>query len=371
MISAIILIVILLVLSFIFESKRTICFSSENKRIRNTKIIIRRKTLFLFCIFSLFFFLLAFKDLTVGNDSKVYSDLFYDIAKGYLKANSRYEIGYIWLNKILSYIYPYSRILFIVSALFISYSYAIFIKKYSYSIWFSIMLFLLLECFDLSANLLRQAISIGILLFAFPNLLNKKIFNFILLVVLGGLFHSSAYIFLILLITPYLKLTKVNIFIFILILGLTFYVSNLLVNYLFANIELYADYANSDYALGGTRIASVINSLIISFVLLFSLSQRSQIEKDNITRISFWIVSIGELFLVISFSFNQIGRISKIFTVFTIILLPNVLWYIKKKSPLRYFIYCSFWLILWIAQFLIIIYFRPEWNGIYPYKFCF
>jgi len=368
---ALFLLFLLIVISFLFYGVDTIKAPLVKQHSNGVFLRVNRDEASLFCIFLVFFILLAFRDVSVGNDTLVYADLFDTIINGHLRDDTRYETGYVLYNKVLGVFSSSYRLLFIVSAFVVVFNFSFFIKKFSNGIWLSALLFFLLSYFDIAANLLRQAIAMSILLCAYDVLIRRKYILFIVYVFLAASFHLISLIFIVAIVIPRIDLTKINLLLFLLVLIGAYVSSDYLVNYMFNNIALYSSYENSEYALGGVKIASVLNSLIFAIVLIFSLSKYRNLKDDLVTRSAFWMVAIGEILLLISLSFNQIGRASKMFTVFSIILIPNVLTFIKRKSAKLYFILCLFWLIFLSMQYLLIVKYRANWHGVYPFKFSF
>ena len=371
MLFALILLFLLIIISFLFYGINTINTPLAKQGNNELSLKVNKDVAYLFCIFSVFFVLLAFRDVSVGNDTQNYADLYDTIVNGYLKEDTRYEVGYILYNKVLGVFSSSYRLLLIVSAFIVVCSFASIIRKFSNKIWLSVLLLFLLSYFDISANLLRQAIAMAILLCAFDILLKKRSALFVIYVLFASTFHLMSLVFVVAIIVPYVNLTKTSLLILLLVLMGAYFLSDYLVNYIFNNIALYSSYENSEYVLGGIKIASILNSLIFALVLIFSLFKYQDLKDDLVTRSAFWMVAIGEILLLLSLGFNQIGRVSKMFTIFAIILIPNVLSIIKRKSGKLYIILCILWIIFLTIQYLLIVKYRSNWHGIYPYKLSF
>ena len=89
----------------------------------------------------------------------------------------------------------YHGMLFIINLLLTAVTFW-FITKYSPLPWLSVYLYLVLQFFAHSMNLLRQSIAAAICLLAYPFIKKRKIFPFIGLVLLAASFHLSALAFL-------------------------------------------------------------------------------------------------------------------------------------------------------------------------------
>ena len=132
-----------------------------------------------------FAFLSMFRSSTVGNDTQIYTNLFYNILNStdlslYTK---RYEAGYVILNRALGLISNNHQIVFIVTSAYIFFIIGRFIYKYSNMVWLSVFLFFSLRYFDSSLSEIRQMISIATILLSYDYLLKRKPIKFIIIVI--------------------------------------------------------------------------------------------------------------------------------------------------------------------------------------------
>lgn len=348
-----------------------------DSRLKQKHYYINRNKFFLFLSFSLFYIIMAFRDISVGIDTETYSELYLTIANTDSWLFPRYETGYVLLNRIIGFIFPHSPQMFIVIISFIVLcGYVRFIYKYSYIPWLSVLFFFLFEYFDQSINLTRQGIAMVILLHAFDFLITRKTKSFFICVLCAGLFHYTALFFILAYIVNYIRFSKSNIIIFFCVAFLVALCSEYIIHFVFASVGVYADYANTVYADGNVRLASILHAIVILSFIIFTLihisSARKYFETDsNGGREMFWLLMLGLLIWIASFQFNLLGRLAQYFTVYLIVFVPNLLFYIKKKNQLQF----MFWELVLIAYglcyYLIIVRYRPEWNGVYPYKFFF
>ena len=108
-----------------------------------------------------------------------------------------YNIGFKYLMKLIYELSNGSYQFFItIISLFVVFSYVRFIKKYSSAPIQSVLYFLGLLYYSILFDILKQAIAMAILLFAFDAIIEKRRFKFIILVVLASLFHFPALVFL-------------------------------------------------------------------------------------------------------------------------------------------------------------------------------
>lgn len=119
-----------------------------------------------------------------------------------------YEWGYIFYNKILSYISTSDQWLLLVSAGISLLPLAALFARKSRDIEFSYIIYMGLPCFLLPFSGLRQAIAIGICVLATPSICDKNWKRFLIIVLIATLFHSSAVIYLLAYPLYYLRLPK-------------------------------------------------------------------------------------------------------------------------------------------------------------------
>lgn len=379
MFTAALLLIILIFFSFICYYSESPILVKDGEAKLNGHFYVKRKTFYLILSFFLIFLIMGLRDISVGIDTETYTKLYLEIAQESGFPSLRYEVGYVLFNKIIGFFFPSSpQIFFLIIALFISWGYANFISKFSRIEWISVLLFFLLEYFDLSINLTRQGIAIIIILFAFKFLVYRKLRFFLLSVLVAGFFHYTAFLFLPAYLMNYLDFSKKNVLLFFAGSLFLLIFSKYIIQWAFANISIYAGYTNTVYADGNVRLASILNAAVIFSIIALALlnisSVKNYFENDiipNSGKIMFWLTMCGFFIWIASFQFNQLGRLARYFTVFSIIFIPNLLYSIKEKHPRKYFFWCSLVIIMAICYYFVIVLFRPEWSGVYPYKFFF
>ena len=146
-------------------------------------------------------FLAAIRDSSVGTDVKLYVEPVFELSKKYGFSNINYiwynvEVGYKLLNCFVStFTSSFSVYLFIQQYLFLLFS-LIGIKKINrenYSFTYLIFLFLF---YNMSLNIVRQSMAIGLSLCAIGYLLEDDIKKFFPFMILAFFFHKSAIILL-------------------------------------------------------------------------------------------------------------------------------------------------------------------------------
>ncbi|WP_429615417.1 EpsG family protein [Treponema pedis] len=141
---------------------------------------------FIFCIFII---TVAGLRLGIGTDYYSYKEIY-----GYIAIAKRVELGWKYLNLFFSNVgLSYEFTVFFFSAV-INILIFRFIKRYSISPFYSLMLYVFLNYYFIAFNAVRQMLAISIFINGLEFLLRKKYTQFILLTAFAALFHSTALI---------------------------------------------------------------------------------------------------------------------------------------------------------------------------------
>lgn len=334
-----------------------------------------RKIGFWLC-FALFAFLSGFRAPYIGNDTEEYLRIFREVNSGlYDNSESRYEIGYLWLNQILGNFSDNSQIIFIATSLFIYYSFGRFILKYSKFPWLSLFLFLTYGFFSFSITVVRQSIAIAILLFSYDYILKNKFIKFLGLVILATLFHSTAVFFIFSYLCNKIKINSKTILIFILIVASAYALFNVLLNQMFSLFPIYEHYDGGKY-FGETRLASVLYVFISSIIFIFSYliintnENKQKLSSNKLTQFNSeaFMIMMAIGVYVLSMKLNILDRIAIYYNIFSIVLLPNAINLLNKNMKgLLTFVT----ILLFFAYSTTLLILRPGWNSVFPYSFCF
>ncbi len=319
--------------------------------------------------------LAMFRGRSVGSDTDEYHRIFINIITNPDYANvTRYETGYIFLNKLVGKFTSNSQGIIIVTS-FIYYSIFIwFIKKHSKNYALSIIIFYFF-IFGASLTMIRQELAMAFLLIAYDRVLNKKTISAYFWIVIAFLFHSSAIIFAVMPILPYIKFNNfLAIFLTIIVIILT--ATNLLFRIFNIIAPQYSHYFGGHYV--GTGALAITYQFLrnaVFFILIYLVIYKI---KDNrvcgISRLNcglqnnfvLWLIFISAVGLIFGYRINLIDRIITYFNTFYIIFIPNVLKKYDKNSKKV----LTFLIVLIMTAYMIVAQiFRPEWNTIYPYQF--
>lgn len=352
--------------------------TSKNKKARNQVII--------WLTFSVFIIIASFRSKDIGNDTANYLNLFKDISisSDLSYFTPRFEIGYVYLNKIVSYFTSHPQIILIVTSLIIMIGFARFIYKYSMIPWLSVYLFFTLGHFGSTLNTIRLNIAIVIILIAYDFLKKRKLLSFIITVFFAFLFHRTAIIFLMAWPLSKLRFNRKNLTILTIGSILVYFIFPVTMGIVLKIFPVYEYYLDSQYLDGEIRLASILNMLVgMSIILLgyFTKYHHSNheldleyLENNNKERMSSddgkqmtLLLIVGTLLTFISFNFNLLGRVGDYFLVFSIVYIPNAIMQVKDKKLKVVLIYII--VVLFFMYSSTIQVFRSEWNIIYPYDF--
>lgn len=320
----------------------------------------------------LLFCMSAFKASTVGNDTHEYLRLF-ELGDDILMADTRYELGYLYFSQLIWKISHNAQVLFIVYSLIFYFLLGRFLWKYSSMPWLSILIFFSYTLFGFSMSALRQSLAIAIMFIGFDFALKKKYILFLGTVLGASLFHSSAVFFALCPLVLKLKPSRTTVSLFI---GSTLVISLLfgdLLDTIFSYLPYYGHYQESAYFEGSVRLASIFQLVLAIFFLYIGYSSYKMMPKGNTSSekeflghlvvIQMVVVSLSILCLKI----NILDRIVLYYSTFILLLIPNALSVIphgKRK------LWGSLALIAIFFYTLVILILRPEWNSVFPYKFC-
>ena len=345
---------------------------------------------YLAVFFSIFGFLMMFKSSDVGNDTDTYLALFDEIAsytdvKFYIK-DSRFEIGFIYLNRILSLFTDNAHVIFMVTGPVVAFSFARFIYKYSKMPWMSVFMFLTLQFYDLSFSGVRQIFSIAILLFSYDFLVKRKLAPFLLLVFLATSFHTSAIAFLLL--YPLTTLRQTRGFYGItagitVVMSVFFSAIMKILEKIFPQYLKYFEEDGTSFKTSPTLACALMIILWLTLLIISEICKEESIFKthnnvdkvsgemllrttttDDVLRLSIWF---GIIMLFLSLNGTILNRFKFVFTVPIIAYYPNAVMQIKNGKYKAFLIFGS--CVVFLMYILVIYTYRSEWQSTYPYSF--
>lgn len=337
------------------------------------------KKILFFIIMFIVFIRSAFRSYSVGNDTETYLHTFTAVSSvdslvGLLSTGLilTQEIGYLLLNLICYKLFNHYQSILIVSSLFVFWGYYKFIKKYTTSLFLAFATFFLLRFSDEAMNIIRQSIAMVIILHSFDCIKTNNIKKYSLLIVAAFLFHKTALVFAPAWWFCKMQFGKIMISRFLVISVLIMILLKIGLSFLVPIMGRYSTYMTDDYDYtSGGKIAPLLNVLIYLTILLFVNRQIHITSKKN-NHISLIknmmsmrnLLFTGICILIVSLSNALIFRVALYYCMFVIVLLPNAIMLSKNRLLWSFVV-----LLALFSYYFVVIYYRPEWNLVYPYTF--
>lgn len=243
----------------------------------------RRSDVILIAVLSVaMFFFSILRDTSVGIDYWMYKEIYRLLCEGGLpylfSTNNIYwrEIGYSLFEYLLSLVSPTPMGYSVGVALFCLGLNAVFVYKYSPSVWLSMFIFISFGFFNYTLCTIRHQMAIAIFLFALPYLRQKRFVPYLVIVLLAATFHKSMLVWIPVYFLAQLAMDWKSY---------AFYGSCLVLYYLFSEKILavvtryvYTEYQVGSYYMQGRNIPTVI--IPVAFFVVVALMQKPLLERD-------------------------------------------------------------------------------------------
>ena len=276
------------------------------------------------------------------------------------------EIGFFILVKISKIIFnSYSGFLFLSA--FVTYFFAILsINRYGKYRYFGVMIFIyFILLYAPSFNIVRQMVSVSIIIYGFKYIENKSFFKYLLIVLLALSFHTSAlfclsFYFLNINSTNFSKTKKTIIIILAITIPFIFdYLFNVLSKMLIFSkyIMVYENIVGYSYRYS----AIIIRIPIIIAILLF---RKRLILHDKNNQLYLLIYLLEFTCVLLSFHMKWAVRFIYYCMISEIILVPQIISIVKGKNKLFTLFYFGLYYIL----YFIIVFGLWKNDGIIPYQ---
>lgn len=318
-------------------------------------------TIYCVSIFTFIYILVASRAISVGNDTKTYSDIYLSIAgdkKLFDVSYSYMEKGYIFLMN-LSIKLGFSFRIFLFICCFISLApICLLIIKCSKNKMISIIVFICYQFFVFEMSAIRQSMAIGICVLAYLILKSNKKLSlpfFIILVLCSALIHKASIIFLIVPLILKVPVNALTISIYLILSFILIAFNKDIYSFIATHLSSYY-VKNATMELGGSFY---FLCLLLVFACLTYLARSSSnlINSDYFKMLSIAIM----LYFVISGS--NLLRAAMYFTIFLTILIPEIIENYSVKSQLIINIcFTAFFVTLFLHDTLI-----PNQLNIVPY----
>ncbi len=290
-----------------------------------------KRTFLFWCGISMFL-MLALRSKEVGStDPMNYYDNWHDMVSvpihniKSIAEHSEMEIGYLYAVGILSKIFPHPQSLFVITGAFYSFSVCRFVYKNSDDPTTSLVMFTTLSLYTFMTQAIRQAIAMCICLYAIEYCKNRKLFKFVLLVLLAMTFHNSAVIFFPVYLFYLIPLNSVTCII-------SFFVSGVLLFLSPRIISIANQWYGSEYYRvvdSGGFVALIVYIIIVVLAILLQKQAKNKKQYEFF----FFLTFAGASIYAMRYIGGLIaGRISNYYMFGQIILLPNIIASMDKKT---------------------------------------
>ena len=307
-------------------------------KVRTVRILSdRRQMVYLMAALGVMLVCHAFRDPLSLEDTPYYVRAFQEaklmpmtdvISRGYQELKT--ETGFAVLLKVVTDVFPFTQMLFVLTSAFMFFSFYVAIKRYSPIFWFSVFV-LMIDSFPQSLFVLRGFLAFSILLFTIPYIINRKLLPYLLLCLLAFSVHTTSIIFL-----PVYFLYGIRdarlmalilaaggiLFILSFDILLPYVVENFLSEYLVYILD--AD----DYEGGSWKMPA----LLLAILLFRIVVMREHFFEQGINRLLSVVLILAFVFYVAGLGYGLIGRITLYFSNFTFLILPNTVQYIRSQS---------------------------------------
>ncbi|TSB48566.1 EpsG family protein [Alkalicoccobacillus porphyridii] len=306
------------------------------------------------------YLIIALRDFSVGSDTYNYI-WWFERAKEFAFWDfqySRHEPGYLFINKIFSFIQEPQLFVAIIGIipLFIIFK---FIANESKMAWLSVYLFITLGFYSDLFNLFRQMLALSCILVSYKYLNQNKSIKFVITILIASLFHISALGFIIVyFVKKYKPSFKMLYLYFIAGLGL-FILGKPIINFMISNFATRSNIEVSSQ--GGFSLLGVLIITLV-FGLIF---KKNDLEFNAKSNILFNILSVAIMVQILALNFSLFTRVTSYFMFFMIIFIPEILNSIKDKS-LK--VFSVIMVILFAALYYYLSLLRDS-SGIVPYIF--
>lgn len=225
--------------------------------------------------------LLMFRHESVGRDLRNYKYIFTMISKSsWSDALWRSaEVGYNFLNKVISLFTNDFQWLIVVTAILSVYCIAKAYLQYTEDSSLSIALFITMSNFVLLFSGIRQSIAISLGFVAFECVKRKKLLSFLIIVIFAMLFHTSAFILLFMYPLYHIKITRTWRIAIVPLLAVLWGLNEQIFGFLSAILMRFTKY---DAEISSTGAITMLILFGLFAVFSFLIPEETELDDDTI-----------------------------------------------------------------------------------------
>lgn len=270
---------------------------------------------------------------------------------------SRFEPGFLLLNKVIGLFASTQTYLFIVGMISISLiGWVIYTE--SEMPFFSLFLFISLGFYTNTFNLVRQMIAVALIFCSYKFLKQDKFISFTLLIFLAATFHITALLFFPIYLVRYRKISSI----YLLISGLLSIIVAILAENLLLFMVVY--FGSFDYELiagGGWR-----RLVLLIFILATSILYRKKIIQNDEKKAIYFNITVFAIFIqILALNFSLFTRVTAYFRIYLLLFIPEIISNIDDK-------FVRVLVIIAVVVFLLVQYsvsLNNDISNIVPYTF--
>lgn len=338
-------------------------------KIYNINLIIDSKKVLILIIAFGFVLLSALRDVSVGRDLINYIPRYCNLGKGswsnlfVLAYEYSFEYGFAIFCKILYLINPDPSFFIIISSIIVGIGFYQLSKlsKMPINTYFIIYAF---GFFGSSMNIIRQFLAFSILVFSIKYIIHRKFWKFLITVIIAMTIHTVSFLFLILYFVYNIKFDKKSFLMLIISSGILAICGNQILSV----IVSYTSYAGY---LSGIGHGSGESTLIFLLTILFGvyIYRKKIFEIDIQDNLCIWSLAISIVFNSMALSFGILARVMSFFTPFTAVLVPDLIYALKRKKGTGFYLIIGILMIIFYVLYFKIILIKgdAQSSAWYPY----
>ena len=280
---------------------------------------------------------------------------------------SRFELGYVFTNQLIRSLTENYSILLFIFAFLTLWIWFYVLDKYSKNVYMSLIIYLSsLGMFLYSLSNIRQGLAVAFGFLGFYFLSEEKKIRGILFVLLAPLFHTSGIICILLI---FIRKKRLNakyypaiILGFIALFPFVKLISIAIIKY----FPQYNSYLESSWFLDSNKWAPVLLTILYVFVFIIG---EIILNKQTLTKVEESIRTLFLAYLVLTAMTLQtslIGRFAHYFSPFVALYIPMVLSKVSQRK-IKWILFYGI-ILVYLMMLLVLIYYKPDWYRIVPYR---
>lgn len=320
------------------------------------------------------FFIAGFRAWHIGTDTPNYIQAFILSINYPELMKTHMETGYLLFNRFLILFTTNPQILLISTSCFFMFVWLRTLYKYSTSFLFSTVLFVILE-FSTTLTMIRQEIAICIVLLSLPFIIKRQFLPFIITCCLAACFHTSAVLAISLYFIYPLPIKLRYFYLIVFVSIISFFFLSPIIDQIIELTGHYGGYKERISSSEGIKTAIVYKTLFQFTITCFCVTSYylfySQVQTiKSSLKVSFllWCSVLAFCAQFISIRGAGLDRVVLYFSSFNLVSIPLFV----RCYPKQFRLLITITLVaVFILYRTIIFIYRPEWNAVLPFEFCF